>query len=249
MRYDDFQWLRVAVEDGIALVTLSNPSTGNAVTYESHLELGRILPALSDDASVRTVLVAADGPDFCVGPSPEIMRRLAEDGPAFGMSVMVSVERLVRCCVDFDKPVVSAINGRAAGGPLVFAMLADVVIAERDVRFSDTHVRNGVVAGDGGILVWPMALGLLRAKRYLLTGAELTATDAERYGLVTEVADVGQGREVALRYARELASMPETAVRYTKRALNEWLRAAMPAFTLGWAGEILTATGPATVDG
>ena len=89
----------------------------------------------------------------------------------------------------------------------------------------------------------PLVMGVVKAKHYLLTGEGLDAAEAERMGLVTEVVATGRSRERAMVRARQLADGHAEAIRYTKLALNGWLRAAMPAYELAWAGEILTVTG------
>jgi enoyl-CoA hydratase len=143
--------------------------------------------------------------------------------------------------IEFEKPLVTAVNGTVKGGPLVTALLSDIVIAERHVVFSDPHVTMAVAAGDGGVLAWPMAMGLLRAKRYLMTGDAITAEQAQELGLVTEVVEEGASLERAMVFARRFAEGPRHALRYTKRALNQWYRIGMPAFDVSWQGEILTA--------
>jgi len=94
------------------------------------------------------------------------------------------------------------------------------------------------------VLIWPLAMGLLRAKRYLLTGDALSAEEAQRLGLVSEVVDPGASFERAMVYARRFAAGPRQALRHTKRALNQWMRLGMSAFDLSWAGESLTLASP-----
>jgi enoyl-CoA hydratase len=123
-------------------------------------------------------------------------------------------------------------------------LLADVVIAEEHVELFDGHVPAGAAAGDGGVLIWPLAMGLLRAKWHLLTGESITAQQAHGLGLVTEVVEKGASLQRAMTIAGRLGAQPQDAVRHTKRALNRWLEVGLPAYDLSWAGEILTATSP-----
>jgi enoyl-CoA hydratase len=238
--YDDLAYLDVEIDRGVAIVRLDGPEDANAISFEGHVEMSTILPRLARDDRVDAVLLTGAGDCFCAGPTPEFMARIAANEPGFVARLMEDVRRLVQGHVELEKPVVSALNGPAGGGPLAFALLADVVIAERHATLSDMHVAAAVAAGDGGVLIWPLAMGLLRAKRYLLTGDALSAEDAERLGLVTEVVDAGRSFARAMVYARRFAAGPREALRHTKRALNQWLRVGMPAFDLSWAGEALT---------
>ena len=242
--YGDLRFLEVEIDQGIAVVRLAGPEDGNAISFEGHAEMSTILPRLGQDARVDAVLLTGAGDAFCIGPTAEFLERIARDEPGFVARLMEDVRLLVQGHVELEKPVVSALNGPAGGGPLAFALLADVVIAERHVTLSDMHVAAAVAAGDGGVLIWPLAMGLLRAKRYLLTGDALSAEEAQRLGLVSEVVDPGASFERAMVYARRFAAGPRQALRHTKRALNQWMRLGMSAFDLSWAGEALTLASP-----
>jgi enoyl-CoA hydratase len=109
-------------------------------------------------------------------------------------------------------------------------------------RLADPHVRVGIVAGDGGTIAWPLALGPMLAKRYLLTGDPLTAADAERLGLVAQTTpDAESCRAAGLEWAERLAAGAPLAVQYTKQAINAWIKQTSgSAFEHASALEILT---------
>jgi enoyl-CoA hydratase len=241
--YSDLTYLDVAVDGGIATVTLNGPEPGNALTYPGQAEISEILPRLSQDDDVAVVVATGADDAFCIGPAPDFIERVGSGEPQFVRQVMDRVRMNVQRLVDFDKVLISAINGPAHGAPMTFALMADVVIAERQVRLLDHHVPHGVAAGDGNALNWPMAMGLLRAKRYLLTGDDLSAEDAERLGLVTEVVETGASMDRALYYAHRFLTIPQPSLRYTKTALNQWYRLNMPAYERAWTSEILTVVG------
>jgi enoyl-CoA hydratase len=243
--YEDLTYLDIVVSEGIATVTLNGPEQGNALTNAGQAELVEILPRLERDDEISVVVATGDGDAFCAGPAPDFVRQVGSGDPATVRDVMDRVRRNIQNVVDFQKILISAVNGPIHGAPLAFALLADVVIAERQVRFLDHHVPHGVAAGDGNALIWPMAMGLLRAKRFLLTGDELSAEDAERLGLVTEVVERGESLARALEYARRFVAIPQPSLRYTKRALNHWYKLNMPAYDMAWTSEILTVVGAA----
>lgn len=239
-RYRDLSYLEIRIEDAVAVVTLAGGRPGNALPFEGHAELARILPRLGRDERVDAIVLRGAGDEFCAGPTPEFITRLRANDPAFVAHLMRDVRAIVESHIELEKPVVTALNGTTSGGALAFALFADVVVAERHVVLSDPHVPAGVAAGDGGVLIWPLALGLLRAKRYLFTGDPITADEALALGLVTEVVDRGASVQRAMHWARRLAAAPRAALRHTKIALNQWLRIGLPAFDASWAGEILT---------
>jgi enoyl-CoA hydratase len=111
----------------------------------------------------------------------------------------------------------------------------------RGATIADPHVRVGIVAGDGGAVVWPLALGPALAKRYLMTGDPLSAEEAERIGLITHVVDDERLDEEALAFARRLGNGAPLAVRYTKMAVNQLMKQALTtAFDLSMSLEVLT---------
>src|SRR5262249_21637276 len=146
--------------------------------------------------------------------------------------------------INCSKPVVSAIEGTAVGGPLSAALVADISIAGRSAKIIDPHTQLGLVAGDGAAMIWPLLCGMAKTKLYLLTGAALTGQEAERIGLVSMVADDARVVEVALAIAERIASTPRAGANWTKLALNGWLRLAQPSFDASVALEFMTLRGP-----
>src|SRR5438445_13118498 len=146
-------------------------------------------------------------------------------------------------------PVVSAMDGVAVGAGLVAGLLADVSIAARSARLIDGHTRIGLAAGDHAAIVWPLLCGMAKAKYHLLTCEPVSGEEAERIGLVSLCVPDAQLHERALQVARQLAAGSETAIRWTKYALNNWSRAAGPLVDTSLALEFLGFTGPDVVEG
>jgi enoyl-CoA hydratase len=139
-------------------------------------------------------------------------------------NLLFSAREIINAHLSMDKPIISAINGHAMGAGAAFGLLCDFVILEEHALIADGHIRAALAAGDGGAIIWPLAMGITKAKRYLLTGDWITAVDAERFGLVTEVVPRGTSLERAQAIARRLADGPQSAIRYTKQALQSWLK-------------------------
>jgi enoyl-CoA hydratase len=129
--------------------------------------------------------------------------------------------------LDVEVPIVAAVNGAAVGLGASIALLCDVVVAADTATFVDPHVRVGLVAGDGGTVAWPAALGPARAKWHLLSGEPLPAPEAAAFGLVTRCVPADELQATALAMAERLAANPPLAVRYTKAALNQPLKRAL----------------------
>ena len=155
------------------------------------------------------------------------------------MRVWREASDLVYNLVDCSKPVVSAIRGTAVGAGLAVALLADISVAGRNAKILDGHTRLGVAAGDHSVIIWPLLCGLAKARYYLLTNEPLTGAEAERIGLVSLCVDDDAVRERALEVAVKLAAGSRSALAFTKRALNNWLRLAGPSFDASLALEFL----------
>jgi enoyl-CoA hydratase len=210
----------IQVSEGVALVKFAGPDPTNIYSpldQEEFVTLGR---DVAEDDDILVVLITGRGNTFSAGLDRSGVHTAPPDFLA--TSHNTSVE-FMRVWVDLDKPVVVALNGVALHQALTLAMLGDIVVAERSAAFRDVHVPLGLVSATGPFL-WPPSMGLLRAKRYILTGEWLTAVEAERIGLVSEVVEDGAGLERAMEYANLLKAADEFAVRLTKRAMNQWLR-------------------------
>jgi enoyl-CoA hydratase len=147
------------------------------------------------------------------------------------------------------KPIVSAINGVAVGAGLAVALMADVSVIAESARLSDGHARLGVAAGDHAALIWPLLCGMAKAKYYLMTAEFIDGREAERIGLVTRCVPDGEVLDEALAIAGRLASGSRTAVQWTKRVLNQWMRSASPAFGESLALEMIGFLGPDAKEG
>lgn len=205
---------------GIAEVTLTRPDLHNRVDQALHEELVDVLTALRSDREVRVVVLASTGRSFSAGGDFELMRAAHDD-----IVARQAIADQGRCLVDafltLPQPVVAAVQGPAIGLGATLVLLSDVVVASPDASLADSHVALGLVAGDGGCLVWPQAAGMVRARRHLLTGDPLTAEEAFSLGMVTDLVDdsalvLDSGRTVAER----IATLAPLAVQGTKRALN-----------------------------
>jgi len=235
-RYREFSALRIErPEEAILRIVLDGPNL-NAVGAEAHRQLGDIWPVIDRDDTVRAVVIQGAGKAFSAGGSFDMIEAMTRD-PAARTRIMREARDLVYNVINCSKPVISAIHGPCVGAGLAVALLADISIAARTARIVDGHTRLGVTAGDHAAICWPLLCGMAKAKYYLLTCDSLTGEEAERIGLVSMCADEAEVHDRAMAVARKLVSLSPGAVSFTKLALNNWYRAAGPAFDASLALE------------
>ena len=235
VRYPTLRFERPS--EGVLEIVLDNPPM-NSVGIDGHRHLAEVWLDVDADDSIRAVLLRAEGRAFSAGGDFSLLEAMVDDAE-FNARVMKEAGDLVRNVIECSKPIVSAINGAAVGAGLAAAMLADIPIAGRRAKILDGHVKLGVAAGDHAVVIWPLLMGMAKAKYYLLTNEPLTGEEAERIGLVAKVVDDDVLHEEALRITTELANGSRTAISWTKRSLNHWLRSAYPAFDASLALEFL----------
>ena len=233
---------------GVLRITLSTPGRLNAVGAAMHGELARVWKAVDEDDETRAVIVRGAGGAFSAGGDLDLVLDIANDFET-RVRVFNEARELVYNVVNCTKPIVSAMTGPAVGAGLAVGLLADVSIATPSARLVDGHTRLGVAAGDHAAIVWPLLCGLAKAKYHLLLCEPVDGVEAERIGLVALCVPEEELEETALRIASRLAAGSQPAIRHTKLALNNWLRAAGPAFDASLALEFLDMTGPDVHEG
>jgi enoyl-CoA hydratase len=224
--------------EGVAELVLG-PEGGMPMTDAlGHAALGTVWRQLESEQGVRCILVRSAGKGFCAGGTPELVQDMLGSESA-RLRVMREGRAIVQGMMDCDLPIVSAINGAAVGAGAAVALLADVSIAGHRAKIIDGHTKIGVAAGDHAALIWPLLCGMARAKYHLLMCSSLDGVEAERIGLVSLAVPDDQLLTKARDVARTLAAGSPTALAFTKRSLNHWLRAAWPAFEHSLALEML----------
>ena len=222
--------------DGVLRVVMSAPGRLNAAGHQMHRDLAGIWTEIDRDPEVRAVVVRGAGDAFSAGGDLDLVADMADD---FEVRVRVLREArdLVYNLLNCSKPVVSAMAGPAVGAGLVVGLLADISIAARSARIIDGHTRLGLAAGDHAAIVWPLLC------------EPVSGEEAERIGLVSRCVDDAELHEVALEVAVKLAGGSQSAIRWTKYALNNWLRMAGPTFDTSLALEFLGFAGPDVREG
>src|SRR6516165_1402286 len=239
MKYAQYQYLLFERHpDGILLITINRPDVLNATNNRLHWELSRVWREVDDDDETNVVIITGKGRAFSAGGDLDMIDRMKANYDNI-MQAFKEAGDIVYNMIDCHKPIISAINGVAVGAGLAVAFMADIPIAAENMRITDGHLRLGVAAGDHAVIIWPLLCGMAKAKYYLLTADFIDGREAERIGLVSLCVPAAQLMDKAMAVAHKLASGPQQALRFTKRSLNNWLRAAGPSFDASLAMEML----------
>jgi enoyl-CoA hydratase len=217
--FRDYETIAFSREGRILTITLNLPDTLNAVSRKLHTELSRVFIDANDDPDSDIVVLTGAGRAFCAGGDIEWMQASIDDPNHFHVTGF-EAKRIIFSQLDLEKPLICRMNGHAMGLGATVALACDIVIASDKAKIGDPHVSIGLVAGDGGAVLWPQLIGYLRAKEYLLTGDPIPAAEAARMGLINRAVPPERLDEEVYSLARRLAGGSRKAIRWTKVATN-----------------------------
>ncbi len=212
-------------EPGIALLTLNRPAARNALRLSLIGELTAALNALANDGSVAAIVLAANGPVFCAGHDLKEMtsrRSDADGGRAFFAETMSSCAGMMQAIVNCPKPVIAAVQGMATAAGCQLVASCDLAVAAHDARFATPGVQIGLFCSS------PMVALSRNARRkhameMLLTGEAISASEAEKYGLINRAVPAAEVLDAALSFARTIASKSKATVAFGKAAFYRQL--------------------------
>lgn len=235
-----YRALRIEYLDPILKITIDHPDSPlNAVDDLLHSELTRLFSELKREDRARAILLTGAGKAFSAGGDFAWFPTLDDLGKL--EHLRRDAKQMIWDLLDVPLPIVAAINGPAIGLGASIALLCDTIWMADTATIADPHVLVGIVAGDGGAAIWPLAVGPARAKEYLMTGDPVPAVEAERIGLVNHVVAAEQLDAEAMAFARKLAAGAPLAIQYTKQAVNKVVKNALnTAFDASTALEIVT---------
>ncbi len=218
-----FDTLALTRRGRLLTITLNRPGSRNAVNREMHEELAEVFVYAAADVHSDVIVLTGAGTAFSAGGDLEHISRNAATPELFDEEVRLA-KRIVFSMLDLDKPLVCRLNGHAVGLGASLALLCDVIFAADTAKIGDPHVALGLVAGDGGAVIWPARIGLGRAKEYLLTGELLTARKAEEIGLINHCVAAQDLDGVVDAFCERLLNGATNAIRWTKVLLNMELK-------------------------
>ncbi len=219
-----YETLLVEQQGGVVTATLNRPESLNAINPTLHLELEEFFGEVAHDEQVKAIILTGAGRLFSAGGDVKGMKaRPQSPGLAIRRSMFVPGE-IIHNLLAIPHPVIAAVNGDAVGLGATLALFCDMVVMNEAARIADTHVKVGLVAGDGGAVIWPHLIGVNKAKEFLMRGAFIGGAEAERIGLVNYAVPADQVLPKARELAEELAQGAPWAIRWTKMAVNKILR-------------------------
>jgi enoyl-CoA hydratase len=218
-----YKHLEITRQGRIATVTLNRPEAKNAINGELHEEFGSIFTDLDLDDGCDVIILTGAAGAFSGGGD---MRWILEQCGNLPMNTAAirTNRRIQTSMLDLEKPIIAKVRGPAIGLGCSLSLFCDFVYATPDAVFADPHVSVGLVAADGGAVIWPQLIGYARARRYLLTGDRIRGKEAAEMGLITEAVPDEKLDEVVDAMAKRLASGAMYAIRYTKAAINAGLK-------------------------
>ncbi|MDE0950831.1 MAG: enoyl-CoA hydratase/isomerase family protein [Halioglobus sp.] len=218
--YADNNHLLVRIENRVAVVTLNRAEVHNAVNHAVHVGLESIFRDLARDPDVGAIVITGAGKSFCAGGDLKGYGNEDERPIDQLRGTRYLVQEMIGC----EAPIIAAVNGTAAGLGATIALLSDVIYMADTARIGDTHVKMGLVAGDGGAVIWPLLIGPHRAKELLMSGKLVSGTEAARMGLINHCVPAESLIDEAVAFATELAHGPIAAIRWTKMAINQGIQ-------------------------
>lgn len=251
--YNQYQSLKLKKHPGglLEIIMGADKSANKKLStadHNMHRELANIWLDVDRDPDVSVAIIRGEGKGFSAGGDLSLVEDMAND---FDVRARVWREArdLVYNVINCSKPIVSAMHGPSVGAGLVAGLLADISIASTSAKIIDGHTRLGVAAGDHSAIIWPLLCGMAKSKYYLLLCESVTGEEAERIGLVSLCVPEAELLDKAFEVAEKLAKGSPSAIRWTKYALNNWLRMAGPSFDTSLALEFLGFSGPDVHEG
>ena len=248
-RYADYDRLVLDYPaEGVLRITMDGPNKLNAADLKMHKELVTIWQVAEEDPDCNAIILTGAGKAFSAGGDISMLEAMNTDHDTM-LRAWREAKDIPYNVINCTKPVISAMQGPAVGAGLSAGMAADVIIVTPSTKIIDGHTRLGVAAGDHAVLTWPLLTSMAKAKYYLLTCEPLAGDEAERLGLASLCVPEDELQDKAVEVASNLAQGAQSAIRFTKYALNNWFRAMGPTFDVSTALEMLNFVGPDAREG
>nr|VFJ62383.1 MAG: enoyl-CoA hydratase [Candidatus Kentron sp. FW] len=221
MDYHNYQYIRMEREGTVLVASFDRPESLNAMNGQFHTEMSRLFADIARDRQTNAIVLTGTGKAFSAGGD---IKWFQEITPEQLDALFMEARKIIIDLLEVEQPIIAAVNGFATGLGATVALFSDIIIASEKARIGDPHVQVGVVAGDGGAVIWPWLVGAARAKEFLMTGDLIDAREAHRMGLVNRVVPHDDLMPTAMELATRLANGPAQAIRGTKASINKILK-------------------------
>ena len=206
------------IKDAVAIITLNRPEKMNAFNREMALLFQTILDDCAADKNIRCIYLTGSGKAFSAGQ--DLSELVSENPPGFETILAEHYNPIITRIRNIEKPVVCAVNGVAAGAGANIALCCDVVVANYSATFIQAFSKIGLIPDSGGTFTLPRLIGFQKASALMMLGDKVTATEAERIGMIYKVFEDATFEEDSMKIATTLSTMPTKGIAYTKMALN-----------------------------
>ena len=223
MQLNDYETFKFDRRGRILTATINRPDQMNAVNATMHREMASVFYDLQLDADSDVIVLTGEGRAFCAGGDTAWFQDMI-DHPAIFERLLPEAKAIVFGLLELEKPIICRLNGAAAGLGATIALMCDIVIASEKARIGDPHVCMGLVAGDGGCVIWPQLIGFNKAKELLMLGDMLKAAEADKYGLINHLVPPEELDARTNEIADRLVNGATKAIRFTKITANIPLR-------------------------
>ncbi len=208
-------------DKGVGIIRLNRPKVYNSFNRAMAFEMQAVLQQCAEDDAVRCIYIIGEGKAFCAGQ--DLQEAIAEGEPTLSTILNEHYGPIIQRIRSIDLPVVAAINGVAAGAGASIAFACDVTLATESASFIQAFSKIGLVPDSAGTFFLPRLIGMQKAADLMFTGKKVSATEAEKMGMISRVFSDATFAEESLKYAQKLAQMPTKGLAYTKQLLNQSL--------------------------
>ena len=223
MDFSKYKTIKFERRGKVLEVALNRPDKLNAVDEQMHGELACLFADISNDAGSDIIVLTGAGRAFSAGGDIDWMQKMIDIPNSFEKTAR-EAKQIINSLLDCQKPIIAKINGHATGLGATIALFCDVIFASETAKIGDPHVSIGLVAGDGGAVIWPQLIGYARAKEYLLTGDLIPASEAARIGLINHAVPVNDLDAKVQEFADRLAAGATKSISWTKVSVNIGLK-------------------------
>jgi 2-(1,2-epoxy-1,2-dihydrophenyl)acetyl-CoA isomerase len=212
-------FIKTETEGSVLKITLNRPDKFNSFNREMALQLQAALDSANNNKSIRAIYLTGEGKAFCAGQ--DLSEAMDKSGPGIDRIVREHYNPIILKIRSIEKPVICAVNGVAAGAGANIALACDVVIAASSVSFIQAFSKIGLIPDSGGTFFLPRLIGFGKASALMMLGDKISASDAEKMGMIYKVSEDASLQTEAITIAKTLADMPTFGIGLTKKLMNQ----------------------------
>lgn len=206
------------INNGVYTIFLNRPEVFNSFNRSMALDLQSALDLAEENPDISCIVITGTGKAFSAGQ--DLGEVTGENPPSFNTILGEHYNPIISRIRSIEKPVIAAVNGVAAGAGANIALCCDIVLASKSASFIQAFSKIGLIPDSGGTFFLPRLIGFQKASALMMTGEKISATEAERLGMIYKVFDDENFNQEVEKLALQMANMPTRGLGLTKKALN-----------------------------